>query len=53
MTDDDNREPAASPRFGIDWPPSPKMQIVLIALGFGLLNLLLVIIWAVALYITR
>lgn len=28
------------------WPPSPKMQIVLIAIGFGLFNLILIGIWA-------
>jgi hypothetical protein len=29
------------------WPPSPKMQIALIAVGFGLFNLVLIAIWAV------
>jgi hypothetical protein len=29
------------------WPPSPKMQIVMIALGFGLFNLILLAIWAI------
>jgi hypothetical protein len=29
------------------WPPSPKMQIILIAVGFGLFNFLLLAIWAV------
>jgi hypothetical protein len=29
------------------WPPSPKMQIAFIAIGFGLFNLLLIAIWAV------
>ena len=28
------------------WPPSPKMQIILIAVVFGLFNLLLIGIWA-------
>lgn len=28
------------------WPPSPKMQIAMIAIGFGLFNLLLIVIWA-------
>jgi hypothetical protein len=28
------------------WPPSPKMQIVLIAIGFGLFNMMLLAIWA-------
>lgn len=31
------------------WPPSPKVQIILIAAAFGLFNLLLVVIWAVVL----
>ena len=29
------------------WPPSPKMQIALIAIGFGIFNLILIAIWAV------
>ena len=29
------------------WPPSPKMQIVLIAVAFGLFNFLLLAIWAI------
>ncbi len=28
------------------WPPSPKMQIVLIAIAFGLFNCMLLGIWA-------
>ncbi|HYI26034.1 MAG TPA: hypothetical protein VD767_11550 [Thermomicrobiales bacterium] len=28
------------------WPPSPKMQIALIAIGFGLFNFMLLAIWA-------
>jgi hypothetical protein len=28
------------------WPPSAKVQIVLIAAGFGLLNFILLAIWA-------
>ena len=28
------------------WPPTPKMQIVLIAIGFGLFNVMLLAIWA-------
>ena len=28
------------------WPPSPKMQIVLIAAGFALFNFMLLGIWA-------
>lgn len=35
------------------WPPAPRTQIVLIAVGLGLFNLLLIAIWAIALYITR
>ena len=35
------------------WPPSPKTQIILFAIGLGIFNLLLILIWAVALYITR
>lgn len=29
------------------WPPSPKVQIVLIAMGFGFFNLILLAIWAI------
>ncbi|HEV2067461.1 MAG TPA: hypothetical protein VGR08_11560 [Thermomicrobiales bacterium] len=29
------------------WPPSPKVQIVLIAAGIGLFNLMLLVIWAI------
>jgi hypothetical protein len=29
------------------WPPSPKMQIALIAAAFGLFNFLLLAIWAI------
>lgn len=39
--------------FRLRWPPSPKTQIILIALGFFLLNLLLIVIWAIALYMGR
>jgi hypothetical protein len=39
--------------FGLRWPPSPKTQIILIAVGIGLLNLLLIVIWAIALYMGR
>lgn len=28
------------------WPPSPKVQIILIAAAFGLFNLCLLAIWA-------
>ncbi len=28
------------------WPPSPKTQIILIAAAFGLINLVLLVIWA-------
>jgi hypothetical protein len=35
------------------WPPSPRTQIILIAIGFGLLNLVLIIAWGVALYMGR
>jgi hypothetical protein len=28
------------------WPPSPKVQIILIAAAFGLFNLVLLAIWA-------
>jgi hypothetical protein len=36
--------------FRPSWPPSPRTQIILIAVGLGLLNLLLLVIWGIALY---
>jgi hypothetical protein len=43
MTDDpnDNR-----PNEFKLWPPSPKTQIILIAVAFGLFNAILLAIWA-------
>jgi hypothetical protein len=35
------------------WPPSPRTQIILIAIGFGLLNLVLIVVLGVALYTGR
>lgn len=29
------------------WPPSPRTQIILIAAGIGLFNLMLLVIWAI------
>jgi hypothetical protein len=39
--------------FRPSWPPSPKTQIILIAVGLGLLNLLLIVILGIALYLGR
>lgn len=39
--------------FRLSWPPSPKTQIILIAIGIGLLNLLLIVLLAIALYMGR
>lgn len=46
-----NPEPSEpeTPRSDGDWtlwPPSPKMQIVLIAAAFGIFNFILLAIWA-------
>ena len=38
-----------APEFKL-WPPSPKAQILYIGIGLFLFNLLLIAIWAVALY---
>lgn len=35
------------------WPPTPRMQIVLVALVFGLINLVLLAVWVIALISTR
>jgi len=52
LTDDgqDNRDLRGS---WLQWPPTPRMQIVLIALAFGLINLTLLVIWVIALVMTR
>lgn len=39
--------------FHPSWPPSPRTQIILIAIGFGLLNLVLIVLLGVALYMAR
>lgn len=46
----DERDELAGPVRDVEWrlwPPSPKMQIVLIAVAFGLFNFLLLAIWAI------
>lgn len=35
------------------WPPSPRTQIILIAVGFFLLNIVLIIVLGFALYLGR
>jgi hypothetical protein len=40
------------PEFRL-FPPSPKAQIILIGVGFFLLNAILIAIWAIALYMNR
>lgn len=49
MADDEtsHEKPARDQAGWRLWPPSPKVQIVLIAAAFGLFNLLLVVIWAI------
>lgn len=49
MGDDEtsHEEPARDQTGWQLWPPSPKVQIILIAAAFGLFNLLLVVIWAI------
>ena len=34
----------------LSWPPTPKMQIVLMVLVLGLINLILVGVWAIVLF---
>jgi hypothetical protein len=43
---DETSPPVEKPADWRLWPPSPKMQIVLIAAGFGLFNFMLLAIWA-------
>lgn len=51
VTDDNGTDHERNGWFS--WPPTPRTQIVLIAIGLGLFNLLLIAIWAIALYMTR
>lgn len=47
---DSTGELEGKPKPGTEWrlwPPSPKMQIAMIAAGFGLINLVLLAIWAI------
>jgi hypothetical protein len=54
MSDDrpETQESEVTP-FRPSWPPSPRTQIILIAIGFGLLNLALIVILGIALYMAR
>lgn len=54
MSDDrpEMKEVEVNP-FRPSWPPSPRTQIILIAIGFGLLNLVLIVILGIALYMGR
>jgi len=46
-----SEEPRDVPPLEITlWPPSPKVQIILIAVAIGLFNLILLGIWAYVLY---
>lgn len=49
MTEEEHKDPKR-PGDWIDWPPSPRMQIVLIAGACALINLILILVWAIALY---
>ncbi len=54
MSDDrTTTEEGRADSFRLSWPPSPRTQIILIAAGFFLLNLVLIIAFGVALYMTR
>lgn len=35
------------------WPPSPRVKLLLVGVGFFVFNLLLLCIWAFVLYINR
>lgn len=43
-------EPPVDKSLGPLWPPSAKVQILLVALGFFLLNLILLIVFAIVLW---
>ncbi len=50
MANDESSHDEESTRDSAEWrlwPPSPKLQIILIAAAFGLFNLMLVVIWAI------
>lgn len=52
MANEDVPRDEDSPQDPVDWrlwPPSPRMQIILIAAAFGLFNLILLAIWAIVL----
>jgi hypothetical protein len=51
MSDEQPRDDTSGAEYRPSWPPSPKTQIILIALGFGLLNLILIVIAGIALYL--
>lgn len=42
-------EPTEEPVDWTLWPPSPRVQIILIAAAFGLINVILLVVWAVLL----
>lgn len=37
-------------RDWLDWPPTPRVQIVLVAAVCGLINIMLIAIWALVMY---
>ncbi len=43
-------EPPIDRSLGPLWPPSPKVQILLLGIGFFLLNLLLLVFFAIVLW---
>lgn len=51
VDDDGEDAPEPLPRISVSelWPPSPRVKILYIGLGFFLFNLLLLCIWAVVL----
>jgi hypothetical protein len=52
VTEDKTRE-TEDQGVGLQWPPSPKTQIILIALAFGLLNVILLAVWVIAIVMSR
>ncbi len=55
VTDDldqepDEPEPPIDKSLGPLWPPSAKVQILLVAIGFFLINLMLIIVFAIVLW---
>lgn len=53
VVEDEELEPLPKLTLAEFWPPSPRVKLLLIGLAFFLFNMLLLCVWAWALYINR